>query len=100
MEDENLELEYPMFSMGTVVDGDDFAIKYRTQIAESVHLAIKRMIQYSLDEVPVFGIENTDSVFVLGRDEMVNAVDGCIAYYMEEEAYEICAELNHLKASL
>lgn len=100
MEDENLELEYPVFSMEGVADGDHFAIKYRTQIAEAVHLAIKRMIQYELEEVPVFGIEDTDSIFVLGREEMIHAVDGCIAYYMEEEAYEICAELNHLKARL
>jgi hypothetical protein len=99
-EDENIELEFPTFSMDGMEDGDEFATHYRKEIAEAVHLAVVRMLLYELDEVPVFMVAETDSVFMLDRDSMPTAVDGCIEYYKEIEAYEICADLTQLKSEL
>ena len=58
------------------------------------------MIEYELDEIPVFMIEETDSVFMLDREAMATAVDGCIEYYTEIEEYELCSELAQLKSEL
>jgi hypothetical protein len=99
-EDENIELEFPTFSAAGVEDGADFAIHYRKEIAEAVHLALDRMIEYDLDEIPVFMVLETESIFMLSRDSMYTAVDGCIEYYKEEEEYEICAKLSQLKSEL
>jgi hypothetical protein len=51
------------------------------------------MIEYELEEIPVFAILETESVFMLDRDSMPTAVDGCIEYYKEIEEYEMCNEL-------
>lgn len=99
-DDENIELEFPTFSAAGMTNGDEFAIHYRAEIAEAVYLSIGRMVDYELDEVPVFMIEETESIFILDREAMDKAVDGCIEYYKEIEAYEICAELSQLKSKL
>lgn len=99
-DDENIELEFPTFSSAGLKNGEDFAIHYRVEIAEAVYLAIGRMIDYELDEVPVFMLEETESIFMLDREAMSKAVDGCIEYYKEIEAYEICADLSQLKSKL
>ena len=99
-EDENIELVFPTFSAAGITDGDAFAIHYRAEIADAVFLAVCRMIEYELDEIPVFMIEETDSVFMLDREAMATAVDGCIEYYTEIEEYELCSELAQLKSEL
>jgi hypothetical protein len=58
------------------------------------------MIEYELEEIPVFAILETESVFMLDRDSMPTAVDGCIEYYKEIEEYEMCNELLKLKSEL
>ena len=75
-EDENIELEFPTFSVDGMEDGDEFAIYYRKEIAEAVHLAVIRMLHYELDEVPVFMVAETESGFMLDRDAMPTAVEG------------------------
>ena len=101
MEDEeNIELEFPSFSAEGITNGEEFAEVYRAEIAAAVYLAIGRMIKYELDEIPVFAIDETESIFMLGRVEMGTAVEGCIEYYREIEEYEICAELSQLKSKL
>jgi hypothetical protein len=99
-EDENIELEFPTFSAAEVTEGLDFEVHYRKEIAEAVHLALDRMIEYDLEEIPVFAILETESVFMLDRDSMPTAVDGCIEYYKEIEEYEMCNELLKLKSEL
>ncbi|CAB4175057.1 hypothetical protein UFOVP1247_73 [uncultured Caudovirales phage] len=94
------ELLYPTISAAGLKKGDDFAVVYRAEIAEAVKIAIQRMIIHNLNEIPVFIVKETDTVFQLDRDSMAQAVDGCIEYFKEVEMYETCGLLLHLKKQL
>ena len=99
-DDEPIELECLVLSISNLSETDRFETVYRKEIAEAVHLAVSRMITYELDEVPVFMIEESGTIFQLDRESMSFAVDGCIEYYKEVEDYEMCADLLSLKGEL
>lgn len=96
-EEEYMELKCPVLSIGDMAEDDKFEIVYRKEIAEAVCLAIFRMVTHELQEMPVFMIEETGTIFQLDRESMAFAVDGCIEYYKEVENYELCADLLSLK---
>ena len=96
-DDEHIELSCPVISIGDLTDGATFEIVHRKEIAEAICLAIFRMVTHELEEMPVFMIEETGTVFQLDRESMSTAVDGCIEYYKEVENYELCADLLSLK---
>lgn len=96
-DDEPIELSCPVISIGDLTDTDKFEIVYRKEIAEAICLAIFRMVTHELQEMPVFMIEETGTIFQLDRESMSTAVDGCIEYYKEIENYELCADLLSLK---
>jgi hypothetical protein len=95
-----LDLTYPVISAAGLKNGEEFSIVYRKEIAEAVKIAIERMVEYQLSEIPVFAVEETDMVFQLDRDSMATAVDGCIEYFKEIEMYEVCGILLNLKKQL
>jgi hypothetical protein len=62
--------------------------------------AVQEAIRTNKQVATLFEINNQDVYLEIKKEDWEKAIDKCIAFYSEKEKYEICTNLQNIKASI
>ena len=100
--DEELDIDFEIPELESTIEEllTDSVMNNNHEIRVALVSALHHGIEMGYCRVPVFAVKDSDFIFTLFNTEYLEQVDKCITYFSDIEEYEICADLQKLKALL